>query len=540
MSVHLTRNFSSSSSTSTSEVPLVSPGAAATYRTVNMSTVPVSRLQYVANKPAADGNVVYGTLRYLVPVEQRAVPESYMVVNGAVTNQVVSPVYVQKVPGINLAVSGVGESAHTVHYTEKEVTSERPSSVCSQSSLKSAESVFREVSIQILSEQSSSNLNNSSERVFEIKKEVSEVEPPEKLDTRFFGELLAEVYRKNCDIHTCISEHVAKIRGRKHQLDPTIDYKVENEETEALIPKGISELTKQQIRYLLQTRLTADKTLRLLLTTFSSLREELILLQENLHRLESDKEVLEKDLSFKADQALQYDRMLEALRENNRQLQVSLKESSLTQHSLETQLLETRSSESSWKYRIKEIEGSLRALEQENKLLKQKLAGQSSSSSLHLKTDELSRQYNDSLIAMRAEKDKEIESLRSQLIKIKTEYTTQTTDDRSLELRSMELLAKLDQRESIIKRQEEEIKRLQQDRDERSINVTRTVVTKKYTNPTYPMLDHRSAVQIGMSGKKTQMPVPHLSDSCYPFCMLSFCPRGSRAPQGGGGLNYEV
>lgn len=38
-----------------------------------------------------------------------------------------------------------------------------------------------------------------------------------KLDTRFFGELLAEVYRKNCDIHTCVSEHVSKIRGRYGQ-----------------------------------------------------------------------------------------------------------------------------------------------------------------------------------------------------------------------------------------------------------------------------------------------------------------------------------
>lgn len=41
-----------------------------------------------------------------------------------------------------------------------------------------------------------------------------EFEQVAKLDTRFFGELLTEVYRKNCDIHTCISEHVAKIRGR--------------------------------------------------------------------------------------------------------------------------------------------------------------------------------------------------------------------------------------------------------------------------------------------------------------------------------------
>lgn len=85
---------------------------------------------------------------------------------------------------------------------------------------------------------------------------------------------------------------------------------------EALLPKGTSELTKQQIRYLLQvtsrnsnqsnawppssrtdvlcvcfvcvscvscqTRLTADKSMRLLLSTFSSLREELMHMSEDL------------------------------------------------------------------------------------------------------------------------------------------------------------------------------------------------------------------------------------------------------------------
>ena len=39
-------------------------------------------------------------------------------------------------------------------------------------------------------------------------------------------------------------------------------------------------------------------------------------------RLEAEKEALERDLSFKADQANQYDCLLEAVRENNRQLQV--------------------------------------------------------------------------------------------------------------------------------------------------------------------------------------------------------------------------
>lgn len=46
------------------------------------------------------------------------------------------------------------------------------------------------------------------------KTEVREALQPAKLDTRYFGELLADVYRKNCDIHSCISEHVAKIRGK--------------------------------------------------------------------------------------------------------------------------------------------------------------------------------------------------------------------------------------------------------------------------------------------------------------------------------------
>ncbi|KPP61352.1 hypothetical protein Z043_120561 [Scleropages formosus] len=381
---------------------------------------------------------------------------------------------------------------------------------------------------EVLLEQSSiTQTNNVPEYV--VQQEVSKVEPQEKLDTRFFGELLAEVYRKTCDIHTHISEHVAKIRGRKHLLDPTIDYKVEKEETEALIPKGMSELTKQQIRYLLQTRLTADKTMRLLLTTFSSLREELGHLQNDLERLQSEKEELEKDLSFRADQALKYDRMLEALRENNRQLQVSLKECTLVRSNLETQLLDSRSMKSGHDYRIKELDGSLKALEQENKLLRQKvprltdvllyrvdtpcpvwaapktdfmysreascsfselppqLAGQGSSSSFQVKTEELSKQYNESLNSMRDQKDNEIQSLRAQLIKMKTEYSTQTMSDSSLELRITELLAKLEQQESTIKRQEEEIKWLKQERNDKSTNVTRTVITKRYMNQ-YPIL----------------------------------------------------
>ena len=48
----------------------------------------------------------------------------------------------------------------------------------------------------------------------EVRTEVRDVPQPTKMDTRYFGELLADVYRKNCDIHSCISEHVSKIRGK--------------------------------------------------------------------------------------------------------------------------------------------------------------------------------------------------------------------------------------------------------------------------------------------------------------------------------------
>lgn len=322
----------------------------------------------------------------------------------------------------------------------------------------------------------------------EVKTELQQIPEPTKLDTRYFGELLADVYRKNCDIHTCINEHVSKIRGQKHLLDPSNDYKVQKEEVEALIPKGATELTKQQMRYLLQTRLTADKSMRLLLSTFSSLREELLHMSEDLRRLEGEKESLERDLSFKADQARQYDCLLEAVRENNRQLQTSLKETSAAQRSLESQLMASRNTDSSREFKVKELDGRLRALEKENEMLRQKLAGQASSSTLQVKTEELSRQYNDQLNAMRQEKDQEIQRLRSQITKIQTEVTTtQTSSDSSLQLKISELLSMLEQRQTVITRQEEEIRKLMQERNDSSKNVTKTIITKRYRNQ-YPIL----------------------------------------------------
>uniref|UniRef100_A0A3B4ZHX0 POF1B actin binding protein n=1 Tax=Stegastes partitus TaxID=144197 RepID=A0A3B4ZHX0_9TELE len=321
----------------------------------------------------------------------------------------------------------------------------------------------------------------------EVKTELRQVPEPTKLDTRYFGELLADVYRKNCDIHSCI---------RSTEIFPSfifhtmivLMFQVDKQEVEALIPKGATELTKQQMRYLLQTRLTADKSMRLLLSTFSSLREELLHMSEDLRRLESEKETLERDLSFKADQARQYDCLLEAVRENNRQLQASLKETSATQRSLESQLMTSRNTDSGREFKIKELDGRLRALEKENEMLRQKLAGQASSSTLQVKTEELSRQYNDQLSAMRQEKDQEIQRLRTQMTKIQTEVTTQhSSSEKSLQLKISELLSMLEQRQTVVTRQEEEIRKLMHERNDSSKNVTKTIITKRYRNQ-YPIL----------------------------------------------------
>uniref|UniRef100_A0A8C1PUZ1 POF1B actin binding protein n=1 Tax=Cyprinus carpio TaxID=7962 RepID=A0A8C1PUZ1_CYPCA len=395
----------------------------------------LQQVQYINNQ--VEGNMMYGGARYLVPVQQRRPAESVMYLSQA--PRVMQPVYFQNVQRVS-SVSSVDET----DVYRQNINGQ--TSVFSQlsSPVKSPEPSESELVETSSIQQEVVDLREIKNGHCEIKTEVIDVKPVAKMDNRFFGELLAEVYRKNSDIHTCISEHVAKIRGRKHLLDPTIDYKVEKEEIESIIPKGVSELTKQQIRYLLQTRMTADKTMRLLMATFSSLREELVHMQDDLRRLESEKEELERDLSFKADQALQYDRLLETVREHNRQLQAAVKESNNAQRTLESQLLTLQSKDPSKDFRIKELEGSRRALEQENELLKKKLAGQCSSSTIQIKTQELSREYERMLKDLREEKDKELKSLR-------------------------------------------EISRLKQQKIDNSSSTTRTVVTKRYMNQ-YPIL----------------------------------------------------
>lgn len=441
-------------------------GGATTLRAVNMGQV-----QYVNG--AMDAGGVYGNVRYLMPVQRNT--ESYVVVNQAPQ---MYPVYLQNVQRV---LNTVDESTALHQLTINGKTSSEIS--LPPSPIKSPEP--EEVTFSNSVHEKVETDSTISRR--DVRADFVEIEPLAKLDTRFFGELLADVYRKNCDIHSCISEHVSKISGRKHSLDS--DNKAEKEEIEQLIPKGVSELTKQQIRYLLQTRVTADKTMRVLLSTFSTLKEELMHLQEDLRRLESEKEQLERDLSFKADQAKQYDKLLESVRENNRQLQNSLKESSNAQRTLESQLMNNRSTDTSKDFRIKDLESGKRTLEQENELLRKKLENQSSTSSnMNAKTQELSRHYEKMLSELREEKERELASMRSQLIKVQTEqHTTDRSSDRSLQLKITELMSTVEQRDSSIRRMEEEIRRLQVDKQNLSRSSTTSTVTKTYSNQ-YPIL----------------------------------------------------
>ncbi|KAK5612754.1 hypothetical protein CRENBAI_007537, partial [Crenichthys baileyi] len=317
--------------------------------------------------------------------------------------------------------------------------------------------------------------------------EQKEVPEPTKLDTRYFGELLADIYRKNRDIHSYIFENASKIRGQKHIWDVSSEItKGENQDVESLIPKGATELTKQQMRYLLQTRFTAEKSMRLLLSTFSSLREELLQMSEDMRRLENEKESLERDLNFKADQARQYDTLLDAVRENNRQLQLSLKEACTAQRSLESQVTSSRDNDSASSFKIKGLEGRMRALEKENEMLKQKLTGQASNRNLQLKTEALAQHYNDELQTLKTERDMEIEKLRSQISKLQMQMTMSSSDT-TLQLKISELLTKLEQRENTIRQKEEEIQKLMKERNDSSKNVTKTTITKRYRNQ-YPLL----------------------------------------------------
>ncbi|NXP62214.1 POF1B protein, partial [Chloropsis cyanopogon] len=310
---------------------------------------------------------------------------------------------------------------------------------------------------------------------------------PEQLDCRFFGELLAELHRKSTDLYSCLLQHVEKIGTRYcHWICHCC-----TEDIEELIPKGLSEATKQQIRYLLQMRATSDKSLRLVLSTFKNLREELCHLQDDLGKLETDNVLLKKDLAFKESQVKEYETMLASLRENNRQQQQGLRDSAAKCHSLEEQLLSLRLSEGDKDCQLKELEYSKRALEQEIQSLKLQvrahLAG-CSSPTLQTTTDELSSRYVEMINNLREDKDREIRSLRSQLCQFQQDITRSEGSNSDLQMRLHELTSLLEDKEAFIKQQQEELFRLKHEKlsGSQSPGVT-AIITKKYRNQ-YPIL----------------------------------------------------
>ncbi|NXL18770.1 POF1B protein, partial [Setophaga kirtlandii] len=307
---------------------------------------------------------------------------------------------------------------------------------------------------------------------------------PEQLDCHFFGELLAELHRKSNDLYSCLLQHVEKIGTRNHD----IEFTCQTEDIEELIPKGLSEATKQQIRYLLQMRATSDKSLRLVLSTFKNLREELCHLQDDLGKLETDNVLLKKDLAFKDSQVKEYETMLASLRENNRQQQQGLRDSTARCRSLEEQLLSLRLSEGDKDCQLKELEYSKRALEQEIQSLKLQVRAHLASPTLQTTTDELSSRYVEMINNLREDKDREIRSLRSQLCQFQQDITRREGSNSDLQMRLHELTSLLEDKEAFIKQQQEELFRLKHEKlsGSQSPGVT-AIITKKYRNQ-YPIL----------------------------------------------------
>ncbi|PKU45097.1 protein hypothetical protein [Limosa lapponica baueri] len=280
--------------------------------------------------------------------------------------------------------------------------------------------------------------------------QTCEPENSDQLDCRYFGELLAELNRKTNDLYSCLLQHVEKIGGRNHD----IEFTCQTEEIEDLIPKGLSEATKQQIRYLLQ-------------------------------KLETENVLLKKDLAFKDSQVKEYETMLTSLRENNRQQQQGLRESTAKCRSLEEQLLSLRLSEGGKDCQLKELEFCKRALEQEIQSLRLQTC---SNPTLQTTTDELSSRYVEMINNLREDKDREIRSLRNQLCQFQQDISRREGSNSDLQIRLHELTSMLEEKEAFIKQQQEDLFRLKHEKSSgsQSPGVT-AIITKKYRNQ-YPIL----------------------------------------------------
>ncbi|KAM4818307.1 protein POF1B [Thomomys bottae] len=310
---------------------------------------------------------------------------------------------------------------------------------------------------------------------------------PEKLDPKYFGELLADLSRKNTDLYHCLLEHLQRIGGSKQEFESTD----KSEDIESLIPAGLSEFTKQQIRYILQMRGMSDKSLRLVLSTFSNIREELGHLQNDLTSLENDKIRLEKDLAFKETQIKEYEELLASVRANNRQQQQGLQDLSSKCQALEENNLSLRHTVSDMEYRLKELEFCKRNLEQENKNLRVQVSETCSGPMLQAKMDEIGSHYMEMVKNLRLEKDGEISKLRSQLNQYQKDVSRREGSFSDFQFKLHELTSLLEEKDSLIKRQSEELSKLRQEiyssHNQPCSSGRTTITTKKYRTQ-YPIL----------------------------------------------------
>ncbi|KAM5221459.1 protein POF1B [Ctenodactylus gundi] len=310
---------------------------------------------------------------------------------------------------------------------------------------------------------------------------------PEKLDPKYFGELLADLSRKNTDLYHCLLEHLQRIGGSKQDFESTD----KSEDVESLIPKGLSEFTKQQIRYILQMRNMSDKSLQLVLSTFSNIREELGHLQNDLTSMENDKIRLEKDLAFKETQIKEYEELLASVRANNRQQQQGLQDSSSKCQALEESNLSLRHTLSDMEYRLKELEYCKCNLEQENKNLRIQVSETCTGLVLQSKLDEIGNHYMEMVKNLRLEKDREISKLRSQLNQHQKDVSRREGNCSDFQFKLHELTSLLEEKDSLIKRQSEELSKLRQEiyssYNQPSSGGRTTITTKKYRTQ-YPIL----------------------------------------------------
>ncbi|KAG8507163.1 Protein POF1B, partial [Galemys pyrenaicus] len=309
---------------------------------------------------------------------------------------------------------------------------------------------------------------------------------PEKLDPKYFGELLADLSRKNMDLYHCLLEHLQRIGGSKQDFETTD----ESEDIESLIPKGLSEFTKQQIRYILQMRNMSDKSLRLVLSTFSNIREELGHLQNDLTSLENDKTNLEKTLAFKETQIKEYEELLASVRANNRQQQQGLQTSTSKCQALEENNLSLRHKLSDMEYRVKELEYCKHNLEQESKNLRMQVSETCTGPMLQAKMDEIGNYYMEMLKNLRMEKDREICKLRTQLNQSQKDVSRREGSYSDFQFKLHELTSLLEEKDSLIKRQSEELSKLRQEiySSRNQLSSGRTTITTKKHRTQYPIL----------------------------------------------------